>query len=110
MGLLAGASLSMDYILTVAVSVSSAVENLTGMLPWLAAPWHRVLIDCLIIIFMTFINLRGVKESARLFALPVYTYIVSILALVGYGMVKYFLYGAPPHRMPRPSLPPIRIP
>lgn len=96
MGLLAGASLSTDYILTVAVSVSSAVENLTGIFPWLAPTPHKVLADCLIIIFMTIVNLRGVKESARLFALPVYTYIFSILALVGFGIFKYFVFGITP--------------
>lgn len=94
MGLLAGASLSVDYILTVAVSVSSAVENLTGIFPWLQPTPHKVLADCLIIIFMTLVNLRGLKESARLFALPVYTYIISIFALVGFGMFKYFVHGA----------------
>ncbi|NBJ14900.1 MAG: APC family permease [Dehalobacter sp. 4CP] len=93
MGLLAGASLSIDYILTVAVSVSSAVENLTGIFSWLEPTPHKVLADCLIIVFMTFVNLRGMKESARLFALPVYTYIFSILALVGFGVFKYLMYG-----------------
>ncbi|MDA8441656.1 MAG: APC family permease [Peptococcaceae bacterium] len=93
MGLLAGASLSVDYILTVAVSVSSAVENLTGIIHWLQPTPHKVLADCLIIVFMTVVNLRGLKESARLFALPVYVYILSIFSLVGVGMFKYFVYG-----------------
>lgn len=96
MGLLAGASLSTDYILTVAVSVSSAVENLTGIFRWLEPTPHKVFADCLIILFMTVVNLRGLKESARLFALPVYMYILSIFALVGFGMFKYFLYGITP--------------
>jgi amino acid transporter len=96
MGLLAGASLSVDYILTVAVSVSSAVENLTGIISWLEPTPHKVLADCLIIIFMTLINLRGLKESARLFALPVYAYILSIFTLVGFGLIKYFVYGVAP--------------
>ncbi|WP_407310817.1 APC family permease [Desulfosporosinus sp. SB140] len=96
MGLLAGASLSIDYILTVAVSVSSAVENLTGIFRWLEPTPHKVLADCLIILFMTVVNLRGLKESARLFSLPVYTYIISIFALVGFGMFKYLVYGITP--------------
>ena len=96
MGLLAGASLSVDYILTVAVSVSSSVENLTGIFPWLGPAPHKVLADCLIILFMTVVNLRGLKESARLFAIPVYTYIFSILALVGFGIFKYLMYGITP--------------
>jgi amino acid transporter len=96
MGLLAGASLSVDYILTVAVSVSSAVENLTGIFPWLEPTPHRVLADCLIILFMTVVNLRGLKESARLFAIPVYAYILSIFSLVGFGIFKSFFYGITP--------------
>jgi amino acid transporter len=96
MGLLAGASLSIDYILTVAVSVSSAVENLTGIFRWLEPTPHKVIADVLIIIFMTIVNLRGLKESAQLFALPVYTYILSIFGLVGFGMFKYFMYGVTP--------------
>ncbi|AFM40535.1 hypothetical protein Desaci_1524 [Desulfosporosinus acidiphilus SJ4] len=96
MGLLAGASLSVDYILTVAVSVSSSVENLTGVFSWFGVTSHKVLADCLIILFMTVVNLRGLKESARLFALPVYTYILSIFALVGYGLFKVFVFGVTP--------------
>jgi amino acid transporter len=96
MGLLAGASLTIDYILTVAVSVSSAVENVTGIFRWLEPTPHKILADCLIILFMTVINLRGLKESARLFAIPVYTYILSIFALVGFGLFKFFVYGITP--------------
>ncbi len=96
MGLLAGASLSVDYVLTVAVSVSSAVENLTGIFRWLEPTPNKVLADCIVIIFMTVVNLRGLKESARLFALPVYTYIISIFSLVAFGMFKYFVYGITP--------------
>ncbi|WP_088226744.1 APC family permease [Desulfosporosinus sp. FKB] len=95
-GLLAGASLSIDYILTVAVSVSSAVENLTGIFRWLEPTPHKVLADCIIIIFMTVVNLRGLKESAKLFAIPVYMYIISIFSLVGFGLIKYLIYGITP--------------
>lgn len=95
-GLLAGASLTLDYILTVAVSISSAVENLTGIFPWLAPVSHKVLADVLLIAFMTLVNLRGLKESARLFALPVYLYIFSILSLIGVGTFKVLVYGAVP--------------
>lgn len=95
-GLLAGAALSVDYILTVAVSVSSAIENLTGIFPWLALTPHKVIADCLVIAFMAWINLRGLKESARLFAIPVYLYIVSLIALIGTGFVEILLHGVTP--------------
>ncbi|MHB8125477.1 MAG: APC family permease [Desulfitobacteriaceae bacterium] len=92
-GLIAGASLTLDYILTVAVSVSSAIENLTGIFPWLAVTEHKVLADCLLIIFISWINLRGLKESARLFSLPVYLYISTLVILVGTGLVEILLHG-----------------
>lgn len=96
-GLLAGAGLSLDYILTVAVSVSSAVENITGVIPWVAStPYHKVVVIIAIIIFMTIINLRGLKESAALFALPVYLYLLSVLALVGTGIFKVVVFGVDP--------------
>lgn len=95
-GLLAGASLTLDYILTVAVSVSSAIENLTGIFPWLAPTEHKVLADCLVIMFMAWVNLRGLKESARLFALPVYLYISTLALLIGTGLVEILVRGATP--------------
>jgi amino acid transporter len=94
-GLIAGASLTLDYVLTVAVSVSSAIENLTGIFPWLAVPEHKVLTDCLVILFLAWINLRGLKESARLSALPVYLYITTVIILIGTGLVEILLYGVP---------------
>lgn len=93
-GLIAGASLTLDYVLTVAVSVSSAIENLTGIFPWLAPNTHKVLADCLVIMFMTLVNLRGLKESAKLFALPVYLYISTLAILIGSGLVETFFHGA----------------
>lgn len=95
-GLVAGASLTLDYVLTVAVSVSSAIENITGVVPWLAPTGHKVLADCLVIAFMAGVNLRGLKESARLFALPVYLYIISLVVLVGTGMVEIMVHGVTP--------------
>jgi amino acid transporter len=95
-GLIAGSSLTIDYILTVAVSVSSAIENLTGIIPWLATTEHKVLADCLVIMFMAWINLRGLKESARLFSIPVYLYISSLALLVGTGLVQILTNGVGP--------------
>jgi len=95
-GLIAGASLTLDYILTVAVSVSSAIENLTGIFPWLASTEHKILADFLVIMFMAWINLRGLKESARLFSIPVYLYLSSLALLVGTGLVEIFIHGVAP--------------
>jgi len=95
-GLIAGASLTLDYVLTVAVSVSSAIENLTGIFPWLAPTPHKVLADCLVILFMAWVNLRGLKESARLFAFPVYLYIATLALLIGTGLVEILVHGVTP--------------
>jgi amino acid transporter len=95
-GLLAGAGLILDYILTVSVSVSSAVENMTGVFTFLASTNHKVITICAIILFMTIVNLRGLKESAALFALPVYLYLVSIFVLVAVGVYKVIFFGVDP--------------
>lgn len=92
-GLIAGASLTLDYILTVSVSISSAIENLTGVFPWLAPNEHKILADCLVILFIAWINLRGLKESARLFAFPVYLYITTLVLLVVTGIIEILLHG-----------------
>ncbi len=78
-GLVAGASLLIDYVLTVAVSVASGVENIVSAFPSLAG--HKVLIDIFCIVIITLFNLRGVKESASIFALPTYFFIFSFLLM-----------------------------
>ncbi|CAA7601060.1 Amino acid/polyamine transporter I [Acididesulfobacillus acetoxydans] len=100
-GLIAASSLTLDYVLTVAVSVSSAIDNLTGVLPWLAAPDHKVIADCLVILFMAWINLRGLRESARLFSVPVYLYISVLVLLVGTGVVEIMFHGVNPVKTTR---------
>ena len=95
-GLIAGAGLTLDYVLTVAVSVSSAIENITGIIPWLAPTEHKVLAICLVIMFMGWINLRGLKESARLFSIPVYLYVATLALLIGTGLVEILFNGVTP--------------
>ena len=83
-GLIAGASLMIDYILTVAVSVSAGIDNLASAVPTLR-PFTVPL--CLAFVFLLMIaNLRGVKESGRIFMVPTYAFIVSIFILVGTGL------------------------
>lgn len=67
-GLIAAASLLIDYVLTVSVSVASGVENIVSAYPPLGA--HKEAAGALIILFMTLFNLRGVRASANLFAIP----------------------------------------
>lgn len=85
-GLIAGGSLMIDYILTVAVSISAGVDNVTSALP----PLRPYTIEiCLIFIFLlTLANLRGVKESGKIFMVPTYAFIISIFLLIGAGLLN----------------------
>lgn len=84
---IAGAALLTDYILTVAVSVSAGVEQITsgfqGLIPF------RVEISVGLIILITVINLRGVKESGRIFAVPTYFFLGIMFLTLGVGFVQY---------------------
>jgi amino acid transporter len=91
--LTAGASLLLDYILTVAVSVSSGVAAITAALP--ALEGHNVSLTLLAIGFIAIMNLRGVKESGGLFAIPTYGFVLSVLLLLLYGTAKLILQGGP---------------
>ncbi len=81
-----GAALLTDYILTVAVSISAGIANVTSVATGLVP--YRVELTVGIIAIMTLINLRGVKESARLFAIPTYFFLVMMLLTLGIGFYK----------------------
>lgn len=91
--LTAGASLLLDYILTVAVSVSSGVAAVTAAMP--ALEGHNVALTLLAIGFIALMNLRGIKESGGLFAIPTYGFVVSISLVLIYGALKLVLGGGP---------------
>jgi len=88
--LVAGASLLVDYILTVAVSISAGVAAIISIPAFQAAADRRVLLCLGLIAFITLANLRGLKESGTLFALPTYVYIVTLSILVGYGLFRTY--------------------
>jgi amino acid transporter len=83
----AGAALLMDYILTVAVSVSSGVAQLTSAYPVLLP--YRVYVAVALVAFVMLVNLRGVKESGAMFALPTYFFLATMLLTVGAGFLRY---------------------
>ncbi len=85
----AGAALLTDYILTVAVSVSSGVAQLASAFPAMA-PW-RVHVAVVLVLFVMLINLRGVKESGAAFAIPTYFFVGMMFLTVGIGLVRYVL-------------------
>ena len=93
--LVAGASLLVDYILTVAVSISAGVAAVTSAFPGLRP--YRIELCLGALLVMTLANLRGTKESGKLFAPPVYTYVVSLAILIVFGLFEVFVRGLPAH-------------
>ncbi len=93
--LLAAAALLLDYILTVSVSVSAGIRAITSAFP--ATFDYRVLMALTAVALLTWINLRGVRESGSIFALPTYAFVGGVLVTVIYGLVRYYgLFGASP--------------
>src|SRR5438876_426267 len=86
--LIAAAALLIDYILTVAVSIAAGVAAITSAFP----QWHvnRVELTLGFVLVLTIGNLRGIRESGRIFAVPTYFFIVSILTLIGIGSWRFF--------------------
>lgn len=83
-GLIAGGSLLVDYILTVAVSVSAGTDAITSAFPSLHS--HNVVIAIAFVLFITILNLRGVTESASILAYPVYLFVLALLILISVGI------------------------
>ncbi|MBZ0297661.1 MAG: APC family permease [Anaerolineae bacterium] len=92
-GLTAAAALLIDYILTVAVSVSAGVAALTSAFPALGP--LRIELALVIVAFITIMNLRGVKESGTFFAIPTYAFVVAVLGLIGVGFVRVLTGNVP---------------
>src|SRR3954464_5367446 len=83
--LIAGASLLVDYVLTVAVSISSGVAAIISIPTFRSLENERVLLCLALVLLVTVANLRGIKESGRIFAVPTYVYVFSISMLVLIG-------------------------
>jgi amino acid transporter len=88
--LVAGASLLVDYILTVAVSISAGVAALISLPAFQSQHDRRVAICLFFVVLLTLANLRGLKESGLLFATPTYVYVLSLGALVLYGLWRSY--------------------
>jgi amino acid transporter len=86
--LVAGASLLVDYILTVAVSISAGVAAIVSIPAFRDLADQRVLLGLVLIAVITVANLRGVKESGRVFAVPTYVYIAMLAGLVASGLIR----------------------
>lgn len=85
-GLTVASALLVDYTLTVAVSVSSGVQNAASAMPFLHG--HEALVAVLLVVGLTAMNLRGVRESGSFFAIPVYLFMLGIFALAIVGVIR----------------------
>jgi amino acid transporter len=85
-GLVAASALLVDYVLTVAVSVVAGVAAITSALPELAE--HAVALSIGFVVLLTVVNLRGMKESGRAFAVPTYGFVLVVLALLVTAVVR----------------------
>lgn len=101
-GLVAAAALMVDYVLTVSVSVTSGVANLLTIPVLSRYTSSLVEIDVFVIILITIINLRGVRESGSIFAIPTYFFIVTAFLMIGVGLFRgltapHAAFGQFPH-------------
>ncbi|MGH9586422.1 MAG: APC family permease [Acidobacteriaceae bacterium] len=103
-GLLAASALMIDYVLTVAVSISAGVEALVSAAPSLQ---QHTLGLCLVILFLlTLINMRGVRDSGVAFLVPTYLFVGTLLVVIVVGLVKAVSSGGHPHAVVAiPTLP-----
>ncbi|MDP4089555.1 MAG: APC family permease, partial [Bacillota bacterium] len=96
-GLSAGAGLIISYILTVAVSASAGVDAIVSAFDGLAE--YKVILVVVIILVLTILNLRGISESSKIFAIPTYIFIFSMIFMILYGLFKYFVLNIHPEPM-----------
>ncbi|MEO8328512.1 MAG: amino acid permease, partial [Candidatus Nanopelagicales bacterium] len=90
-GVVVASALLVDYVMTVAVSIAAAVDNIGSAFE--PADEHRVFVAITLIALLAFANLRGVRESGTAFAIPTYAFMVSIFFMVGWAIVR-MLNGA----------------
>ena len=111
-GVIAGAALSVDYTLTIAVSVSSGVEQLSSVFPVLNQsvalfgaqyPWLSVLIAISLVVLLMVGNLRGIRESSRIFGIPTYAFMLGMGVLLIVGFVKIASGSVPAAQVPAPT-------
>ncbi len=92
-GLVVAAALLVDYVMTVAVSVAAGVDNVISAIPDLNP--YRVVVNIGFVALLTAMNLRGVRESGRAFAVPTYAFIAGVMAMIAIGLLRALLGDAP---------------
>lgn len=102
-GLVAAAALLTDYVLTVAVSVAAGVLALVSAFPGLSD--HRVVVGLALIALIALGNLRGIRESGNIFALPTYVFVITLFGLIAIGVYRQVTGTFPPYAAPAEFLP-----
>ncbi|OHU06694.1 APC family permease [Mycobacterium syngnathidarum] len=90
-GLTVASALLVDYVLTVAVSMSSAMSNIGSAIPFVAQ--HKVLFAVVAILLLASINLRGIRESGTAFAIPTYAFMFGMFVMLGWGLFQIYVLG-----------------
>src|SRR5438309_63539 len=104
-GLTAAGALLVDYVLTVSVSIASGVAQITSLVPaWLP---YQVWMAVGAVILIVLGNLRGIRESGSIFAVPTYVFVGLMYILIGYGLYRLFLGGGMTYEPPPSARQPI---
>ncbi|WP_226435706.1 APC family permease [Rhodococcus yananensis] len=90
-GLTVGSALLVDYVLILAVSISSAAANIGSAVPFVAQ--HKVLFAVAVIALLTAVNLRGMREAGTAFAIPTYAFMVAMVVMIVWGLVQILVLG-----------------
>ncbi|MGV0750295.1 APC family permease [Mycolicibacter heraklionensis] len=92
-GLTVASALMVDYVLTVAVSISSGIANIGSAIPFIAD--HKVAFAVGTVIVVAAANLRGIRESGTAFAIPTYAFMIGVFGMLGWGLFQIFVMGNP---------------
>ncbi|MGE2836731.1 APC family permease [Mycobacterium sp. SMC-4] len=92
-GLTVASALLVDYVLTVAVSMSSAMSNIGSAIPFVNH--HKVLFAVIAILLLASLNLRGIRESGTAFAIPTYAFMAGIVIMLGWGFFQIYVLDNP---------------
>ncbi len=92
-GLTVASALLVDYVLTVAVSMSSAMSNIGSAVPFIGE--HKVLFAVIATLVLASLNLRGIRESGTAFAIPTYAFMIGMYLMLAWGFIQIYLLGEP---------------
>ncbi len=92
-GLTVASALLVDYVLTVAVSMASAMSNIGSAVPFVNE--HKVLFAVIAILVLASANLRGIRESGTAFAIPTYAFMIGMFTMLGWGLFQIYGLGEP---------------